>query len=176
MGPSDRHGRARPDGGADATAAFTGRTDYPLIVVTTAAPDGERSGCLAGFTTQCSIDPMRFLVCLSLVNHTFDVATRATVLGLHLLGQDQVATASLFGEVSGDTVDKFAGTAWHPGPAGVPILNDCAAWMAVSIVERIDVGDHQAIVASPLDAGPGPARGLLTYGSAPSLDPGHPAG
>ena len=76
------------------TTAFTDRTDYPLTVVTTIGPDGELSGCLAGFTTQCSIDPLRFLVCISRVNHTFDVVSRATMLALHLLGEDQVDTAS----------------------------------------------------------------------------------
>ena len=155
--------------------AFTDRTDYPLVVVTTVADDGERSGCLAGFTTQCSIDPLRFLVCLSRANHTFEVARHATVVCLHLLGLDQVDTASLFGELSGDEVDKFAGTAWHPGPGGVPILDDCAAWMAVGILDRFDVGDHEALYTSPIDAGPGRAAGLLTLGSAPSLEAGHPA-
>jgi flavin reductase (DIM6/NTAB) family NADH-FMN oxidoreductase RutF len=67
--------------------AFVERTDYPLIVVTTASPHGELSGCLAGFITQCSIEPPRFLVCISKTNHTFDVVTRSEVLALHLLGQ-----------------------------------------------------------------------------------------
>ena len=141
--------------------AFTDRTDYPLVVVTTAAPDGERSGCLAGFTTQCSIEPLRFLVCLSRVNHTFEVARRASALGLHLLGSDQAATAARFGELSGDQVDKFAGIGWRSGPLGVPILDDCAAWMVVEILDRFDVGDHQALHTSPIDAGAGPAAGLL---------------
>jgi flavin reductase (DIM6/NTAB) family NADH-FMN oxidoreductase RutF len=156
------------------TDAFTDRTDYPLMVVTTAAPDGERSGCLAGFSTQCSIDPVRFLVCLSRVNHTFEVARRSSALCLHLLGDDQHAEASLFGELSGDDVDKFAGIGWHAGPDGVPILDDCAAWMAVGILDRFDVGDHQALYTTPLAAGRGRAHGLLTFGNAPSLEAGHP--
>jgi flavin reductase (DIM6/NTAB) family NADH-FMN oxidoreductase RutF len=155
--------------------AFTDRNDYPLVVVTTAAPDGERSGCLAGFTTQCSIDPLRFLVCLSRVNHTFDVASRSSVLCLHLLGEAQVDTAALFGELTGDDVDKFAGIAWRPGPDGVPILDDCAAWLAVGILDRFDVGDHQALYTSPIEAGAGPAPGLLTLGNAPPLEAGHAA-
>lgn len=97
------------------------------------------------------------------------------MLCLHLLGEDQVDTASLFGELSGDTVDKFADTAWRPGPGGVPVLDDRAAWMAVHILDRFDVGDHQTLYTSPIDAAPGPDQRLLTYGSAPSFDPGHPA-
>jgi flavin reductase (DIM6/NTAB) family NADH-FMN oxidoreductase RutF len=156
------------------TAAFTDRTDFPLVVVTTIGPDGELSGCLAGFTTQCSIEPVRFLVCISRVNHTFDVITRSTVMALHLLGEDQADTASLFGELSGDQVDKFDDLGWHPGPAGVPVLDECVAWMAAGIIGRFDVGDHEAQFIYPMDARAGTSTGLLTRASAPDLQPAHP--
>jgi flavin reductase (DIM6/NTAB) family NADH-FMN oxidoreductase RutF len=163
-----------PDGnrGAD---AFVDRTDYPLVVVTTASPDGERSGCLAGFTTQCSIDPPRFLICISKENHTFDVVTRSEVLALHLLGEDQSDTASLFGETTGDDVDKFAGIGWRASTLGVPVLDDCAAWLVVGILRRINAGDHMALMTSPIVGGPGSRSGLLTFRSAPPLEAGHPA-
>lgn len=82
-------------------------TDYSLYVVTACAND-EPSGCLAGFVTQASIDPVRFIVCVSKINHTFGVALTSPGLGLHLLGADQRDTASLFGEQTGDVIDKFA--------------------------------------------------------------------
>ena len=63
-------------------------TDYPLYVVTAAA-DGQRSGCMAGFVTQSSLQPIRFLICISRVNHTFAVADKSEGLALHLLGADQ---------------------------------------------------------------------------------------
>ena len=44
--------------------ALASELDYPMFVVTTAA-GGAPAGCLVGFATQCSIDPPRFLVCLS---------------------------------------------------------------------------------------------------------------
>ena len=83
--------------------ALVEATDYPLYVVT--ASDGaELSGCLAGYITQSSIKPVQFLVCISKVNHTFGVAQRSEALALHLLGSDQHAMASLFGELSGDGI------------------------------------------------------------------------
>lgn len=154
--------------------AFTERTDYPLLVVTTIADGGERSGCLAGFVTQCSIDPPRFLVCISRVNHTFDVARRARFLVLHLLGDRQADLASRFGEWTGDSVDKFADVRWHPGPEGVPVLDECSAWVVVEILDRFDVGDHQAVLTAPLVGGPGDQSGLMTICNAPPLDAGHP--
>ena len=60
---------AAPDGFLD----LTGELDFSMLVVT--AFDGrERAGCLVGFSTQCSIDPPRYLVCISTANHTARVA------------------------------------------------------------------------------------------------------
>jgi flavin reductase (DIM6/NTAB) family NADH-FMN oxidoreductase RutF len=155
--------------------ALAGRVDYSLFVVTTVSPTGELSGCLAGFVTQCSIEPPRFLVCISKVNHTYFVAEGATSVGLHLLGEDQTDLASLFGERTGDTVAKFEYCSWRPGITAVPVLEDCAAWAEGLILDRFDVGDHQAVLIRPLTGGDGPAAGVMTYQSAPSFTPGHPA-
>src|SRR2546423_5220375 len=101
--------------------------DYPMIVITAAA-DGVLGGCLVGFQTQCSIDPARFLVCLSTNNHTLRVASRADHLGVHFLDERDFALASLFGEQTGDQTDKFAACAWRTGQHGVPVLTDVRAW------------------------------------------------
>ena len=160
---------------ATAFDAFTDRTDYPLVVVTTIAADGERAGCLAGFVTQCSIEPPRLLVCISKANHTFGVAQRARLFAVHLLGEHQVELASRFGEQTGDRVDKFSQVGWHPGPEGVPLLDDCAAWLVLNLLDRFEVGDHQGLLASPQDGGTGSQSGLMTIRNAPPFDAGHPA-
>src|SRR5688500_11613792 len=51
--------------GTSPFARLSAKLDYPLYIVTTTAnDDGERSGCLIGFATQCSIHPPRFLACI----------------------------------------------------------------------------------------------------------------
>ncbi|HET6856973.1 MAG TPA: flavin reductase, partial [Streptomyces sp.] len=75
---------------------FIERLDYPVYVVTAAAA-GEQAGCLVGFASQCSIDPVRFTVWLSKANRTLRVARAATHLAVHLLGREQLALAELFG-------------------------------------------------------------------------------
>jgi flavin reductase (DIM6/NTAB) family NADH-FMN oxidoreductase RutF len=150
------------------------RLDYPLWVVT--ASDGDHdSGCLAGFVTQCSIDPLRFLVCISTANFTYEVARGSSALGLHLLGEGQHALASLFGEETGDRVDKFAQCPWHRGRDGSPILEECAAWIEGRIIERHPLGDHMGALVSPSDGGPGNERGLFTLSQATGIKAGHPA-
>src|SRR3954468_19640786 len=95
--------------------------DYPMFIVTVAAGD-ERAGCLIGFATQCSINPPRFLVCLSNKNRTFRVARDAKILVVHLVPDDAAELAELFGSRTGDEVDKFELCDWSPGPGGTPVL------------------------------------------------------
>ena len=102
--------------------------DYPMLVATAAA-GGERAGCLVGFATQCSIDPPRFLVCLSKANRTYRVACDADAIAVHFVPVEAAALAALFGEETGDSVDKFTRCRWRPGPGG-PVLEDCRQWYA----------------------------------------------
>jgi flavin reductase (DIM6/NTAB) family NADH-FMN oxidoreductase RutF len=162
------------DGSHD-LAPFFDLIDYPYFVVTVRAPDADMSGCLAGFVTQCSIEPPNFLVCISKVNHTFGVAELASGMGLHLLGEDQVDLARLFGEETGDLVDKFASVDWRLGSTGAPLLVDAAVSMEGQILGHFSVGDHEAFLMRGVRSVAGGHPGLLMFRSAPPLKPGHPA-
>jgi flavin reductase (DIM6/NTAB) family NADH-FMN oxidoreductase RutF len=154
--------------------ALVDRVDYPLYVVT-AADATEISGCLAGFVTQSSIRPSRFIVCISKQNHTFRVAEQATGLAVHLVGTDQHDLASLFGEQSGDVVDKFDHVHWRRGATGAPILADCSAWIEGQILWHTTAGDHEAFLVTVEDGGTGPRQGQLDRRAAGDLQAGHPA-
>jgi len=148
-------------------------TDYSMYVVTAWAND-EASGCLAGFVTQASIDPVRFIVCVSKVNHTFGIALRSDGLGLHLLGTDQREMASLFGEQTGDVVKKFERVQWDRGVTGAPILSECAAWVEGRVIDRMSGGDHEALLITVVDGGRGTHSGRLTKADVTDFTPGHP--
>jgi flavin reductase (DIM6/NTAB) family NADH-FMN oxidoreductase RutF len=147
--------------------------DYPMYVVTTVG-DGERAGCLVGFATQASIDPPRWLVGISDKNHTFRVARAASRLAVHVLGESDRELAALFGEQTGDDVDKFAQCHWHDGPDDVPILDDAVAWFSGPILSRDPVGDH---VAHLIDVDTAevehPESALLTFAAVRDFRPGH---
>lgn len=152
--------------------AFTEALDYPMFVVTTT--DGtERSGCLVGFTTQVSIGPPRFLVCLSDKNHTMQVAERAELMAVHLLPGDQHELAELFGGETGDEIDKFERCAWRPGPAGVPLLDACPRRLVGRILERIPLGDHVGFLLEPIEVEASGTEDALTLEGVSDVDPGH---
>lgn len=148
--------------------------DYPVFVVT-AAHGAERAGCLVGFTSQVSIDPPRMLVCLSVKNHTYRVARRASVLAVHVLDPAQHELADLFGGRSGDDTDKFARCTWHAGPGGVPVLDDCPRRVVGRVLRRDPFGDHVGFLLEPTDIEVDDVGEGLSYEEVEDLEPGHPA-
>ena len=141
--------------------------DYPMFVATVPG-----DGCLIGFATQCSIDPPRFLACLSNKNRTYRLAREAEHMAVHVVPEDRMDLAELFGGETGDDVDKLSQVEWSPGPGGLPLIAGCP-YLVGSIRDTFDVGDH---VAFELDVTEvvGSAKPLL-FQQAKRIDPGHEA-
>lgn len=172
-----RGGSYKASRGYGAVVSFddlAGRIDGPMFIVTVAAA-GERDGCLVGFATQASIDPGRFLVCLSHANRTFRIARQADALAVHVVTADALALAELFGGETGDDVDKFARCAWREGPRGLPILDDLPHRFAGDILGRMDCGDHDAILLAPFWAESPGEFTALGQRRAEQIPPGHDA-
>ena len=148
----------------------------PSLLVVTAVAGGERGGCVVGFHTQSSIEPRRYAVWLSMANHTYRVARRADVLGLHFLTAADHDLASLFGGSTSDTVDKFARCSWEPGPGGVPLLRRCPNRVAVRIVAVLDdIGDHVCFVTEPISGDRDATFTPLHLSDGTDIDAGHDA-
>lgn len=156
--------------------ALVSGMDYPMLIVT-AATEKARAGCLVGFASQASIDPPRFLACLSRANRTYRVARVSDALAVHFVPAEAAGLAELFGGQTGDDVDKFDRCSWHEGPEGLPILDDCESWFAGRVLERFDLGDHVGFLLEPIaaSAGPGTRERPFTFHRARPMQPGHPA-
>jgi flavin reductase (DIM6/NTAB) family NADH-FMN oxidoreductase RutF len=146
--------------------------DYSMLVVTAAAGD-ERAGCLVGFASQVSIDPPRFLVCLSVKNRTYRVARGADVVVVHFVPEQAGELAELFGGQTGDETDKFAQVEWTPGPGGAPVLDELEDWFAGRVLDRLDLGDHGGLLLAPVVGEAHRPGAPLTFRRAKRIDPGH---
>jgi flavin reductase (DIM6/NTAB) family NADH-FMN oxidoreductase RutF len=153
---------------------LTAGLDYPMLIVTVRA-GGERSGCLVGFATQCSIDPPRFLVCISDANHTAAVAAAADSMVVHVVPADGMDLARLFGEETGDEIDKLDRCEWVPGPDGTPVLTRCRNWFRGRILDAFHAGDHRAYLVEPEETRSDPGQGFLSFQQVRDMEPGHPA-
>ncbi|MEU7648145.1 flavin reductase family protein [Streptomyces huasconensis] len=162
-------------------AAFTALANPSVYVITAAAADGQRAGCLVGFASQCSLQPVRFAVWLSKANHTYRVALAARTLTVHLLPRNRHDLATRFGSLCSAETDKFDGLAWREGPEGALVLTDALAWFTGRIHDRYDGGDHVAFVLDPIAAHTKAAaddqshQAALTLHDAGDITAGHPA-
>jgi flavin reductase (DIM6/NTAB) family NADH-FMN oxidoreductase RutF len=145
-----------------------------LLVVTT-ANSKTRGGCLVGFATQCSVDPLLLLVCISQKNRTCRVADGATGLAIHGISKAERDLAELFGGETGDEVDKFERCEWRSGPLGLPILARAPGWIAATIEGRMDAGDHIAHLVRPTAAELRRPFDPLPTRSGTEIEPGHDA-
>jgi flavin reductase (DIM6/NTAB) family NADH-FMN oxidoreductase RutF len=145
-----------------------------MFIVTVVA-GAQRAGCLVGFGCQTSIEPPRFLVCLSRKNHTYRVAAGADVMAVHVVPQQAEALARLFGSCCSEEVDKFARCAWQLGPEEVPILQECGNWFVGRVLEQLDFGDHVGFLLDPIAAHWEAGESSLTFDQARNIEPGHPA-
>jgi flavin reductase (DIM6/NTAB) family NADH-FMN oxidoreductase RutF len=151
--------------------------DSPMAIVTTAS-DGQQAGCLIGFHSQCSIDPVRYAVWLSKANRTCRLAVNAAYLGVHFLeptaGHRQLA--ELFGTVSGDDIDKFERCAHQQGPEGLPLLTECANRFVGRRVAMSDDGsDHVCFVVEPITITSQSPMIPLRFHTVEDLSAGHDA-
>jgi flavin reductase (DIM6/NTAB) family NADH-FMN oxidoreductase RutF len=150
------------------------RLDYPMFIATVATAT-ERSGCLIGFATQCSIHPPRFLAGISDKNHTYRVSKETDRMAVHVVPDGADELAELFGGETGDEIDKFEHAPSHPGPDGVPLLDECPNRFVGRILERIDFGDHVGMVLDPFFAEEDGEDGQLGFLRAKRIEPGHEA-
>jgi flavin reductase (DIM6/NTAB) family NADH-FMN oxidoreductase RutF len=161
----------------DTAATFNslvGDLEYPMFIVTARA-DGEPLGCLVGFATQTSIDPPRFAVCLSHENRTFRRGRDAEFLGVHCVPVHAAPLAELFGGQTADAVAKFERCAWHDGPAGVPLLDECPNRFVGRVVWRAEAGDHDLFLLEPVAAEAEPGEEEFSFHRARRIHPGHEA-
>jgi flavin reductase (DIM6/NTAB) family NADH-FMN oxidoreductase RutF len=154
--------------------AMMGTLDYPMFIVTVRQGD-ERGGCLIGFASQASIDPSRFLVCLSIRNRTYRLARHAERLAVHFVPAHADPLAQVFGGRTGDDVDKFADCAWEEGPHGIPILDECENWFVGRVLERSPLGDHVGFLLEPEVVHHGSAGRQFTFHRAKRIEAGHEA-
>ena len=108
------------------------------VWVVTAAWQGRRSGLVATFVMQASVDPQapRLLVGMAPNHFTCELAEGAGRLAVHLLRDDQLELVWRFGLSSGRGQDKFAGLSLAGSSVDLPMLDDCLASAECKVADR----------------------------------------
>ena len=131
-----------------------------VTVITTADSAGP-----AGFTCQSfgalSLDPPLVLFCPGNASATGRRIMDADRFCANVLADSQRDLARGF---AGKAADKFAGVAWSPSPAGLPLLDGAHAWAEATVEAVHDAGDHRLVIGRVTALGVGAVgQPLLFY-------------
>lgn len=118
------------------------------VTVITANHDGRPVGFSCQSFASLSLDPPLVLFTASLASQTLPRLRAAGTVAVNVLAEDQEELARTFARTG--LPDRFDGVAWHPGPEGVPLLDDAVATMVCRIEAEHPGGDHLIVVAEVL--------------------------
>lgn len=119
-----------------------------VTVVTTL--DGDRpQGITVNALSSVSLDPPEVMIALGRRRFVVPAIEATGWYGVNILGERQQWLSDCFAgaDVTPDR-DAFCGAAWHPGPEGIPLLDDAVATLACRVVGRFEAGDHLLYVAA----------------------------
>lgn len=132
------------------------------VAVITAGTDTPVGFCATSLTS-LSLEPALVAFAVGLRTSSWATVQSAEHVMVHLLADGQEDVARRFAATG---PAKFGPeTRWHRGPLGLPELDGVLAWLVVTPVNRLRVGDHALVVGRAIsgrDAAGG--RPLIHHG------------
>lgn len=130
-----------------------------VVVVTSQSEDGPVGFTCQSFTS-LSLDPPLISLNPARTSTSWPLIRRRGVFVVNVLADDHAHISNAFARSGGD---KFAGVAWSPSPAGMPIINGCCAWVECDLRDEYDGGDHTIAVGHVSALGYAEDRVPLVY-------------
>lgn len=170
--PSSADHHRIPVDGLDAFKRAFRRHAAGVAVVTALMPDGSPAGFTATSLASLSAVPPLATFNMAQVSSSWPAMTVGNRVAIHTLGP---RTRHLAERMAANHDKRFVGGHWHPGPHGVPILDDVTAWMLGSIVEVHPVHHNAVIVVQIEDGSLGSEDDALLYHERRYFKPGETA-
>ncbi len=128
---------------ADELRASLGQFATGVTIVTARDPQGQLVGLTANSFNSVSLSPPLVLWSLSRQSSTLSGFRSATHYAINVLAADQRLLAERFARRG---IDRFEGTAWHPGLTGAPVIDGAVAVFECSHHGQHEAGDHIVFV------------------------------
>lgn len=117
-----------------------------ISVVTTL--DGERpQGITVNAFSSVSLQPPLVMVALDRRRFITPMVRSAGRYAVNVLGADQQALSDCFAHAPvSPGREEFCGASWHPGPAGLPLIDGAIATLECTVVQTFSAGDHDLFI------------------------------
>ncbi|HEX2090526.1 MAG TPA: flavin reductase family protein [Actinomycetota bacterium] len=130
--------------------ALFGRFETTGCIVT-ASHLGLLSASLVTFTTPCSLNPPRLVVCTRNDTVTNEVVEQSRALAVHPVARGQEDWVAHFSQPTRDA-SKFESVKWRPGVTGSPILEEAVGYVEGEVIASLPAGDHTVRMIEPVGA------------------------
>jgi len=114
-----------------------------VTIMTTVDQDGKRYGVTANSFSSVSLDPPLILWSQSRTSSSYHAFRNSERFVVNILADHQIQVSNQFAK-SGD--NKFQGIAVNEGLGGVPIIDDCSAYLECVKVAVHPGGDHDIYI------------------------------
>ena len=117
------------------------------VTVVTALEAGRPFGITVNALSSVSLDPPLVMVALDRRRFLTPIVRAAGRYAVNILSEDQQALSDCFaGAPVEPGREAFCGAAWHPGEAGLPLLDGAIATLECTVVETFSAGDHDLFI------------------------------
>lgn len=132
-----------------------------VTVIGAIGPAGP-AGATASAVCSLSLEPMMMLACLDRGSRTLLAVQGADRFAINVLGTGQRAAAEVFA-TKVDQPEKWASVVWRQHE-GVPLIEDCPAYVVCALHDVISAGDHAIITGNVLEVEAVPGDPLVYHG------------
>ena len=144
---------AKPPITADLFRQGMRRLAGATTIITSLMPGEGRSGWVGMTATavaSVSAEPPRLLVCVKRSTFAHGVIAKSGVLGVNVLGEDELGAATRFaGGVPPQ--ERFVLGDWQTSPCGVPLLASALVSFGCAVAEYVTASTHDIIICDVVD-------------------------
>jgi flavin reductase (DIM6/NTAB) family NADH-FMN oxidoreductase RutF len=132
-----------------------------VAIITTRNADGKPVGLTCNSFSSVSLEPPLVLFSLRKASSLLSTFVESGAFAINILSQSQDLLSGRF--ASSKIADKFEGVAWHPGPLGTPVIDDCLASFECHVHARHEAGDHEIFIGEVKHMTAGSADHALVF-------------
>lgn len=118
-----------------------------VVVVTGSGADGP-VGLSVGSFVSVSLDPPLIGFFAAKTSSSWPTVRATGRFCVNVLAADQTEVSKKFAVKGGN---KFAGIGWSYRTAGLPVIDDCVAWIDCRLEREIETGDHVLVLGRVLN-------------------------
>lgn len=123
------------------------------VTVITSRAGEQFQGMTANAVTSLSLDPLMILVCVDRGTHSHRLLEEGGAFAVNILGAHQEDVSRLFARRAEPEIGALRGQAFRTGVTGVPLLEDCVAYIECHVADVLEGGDHSIFLGEVVDAG-----------------------